>query len=45
MILFHSFIVETHTIVNVKEKSVMEAEKMQALKELTFLKNLFLIGG
>ena len=25
--LFHSFIVETHTVVNVKEKPVMEAEK------------------
>lgn len=34
--LSHSFIVETHTVVNAKEKAVIEAKKKQALKELTF---------
>jgi len=34
--LFHSFIAETHTVVNAKEKAVMEAEKSKLLKSSYF---------
>lgn len=36
--LFHSFIAETHTVVNAKEKAVMEAEKSKLLKSSYFRK-------
>lgn len=36
--LFNSFIAETHTVVNAKEKAMMEAEKSKPLKSSHFRK-------